>query len=104
MEVRFIDLDWAGYLGVAKYPPFINQRIDWGMPEPVGKLIGWEHDAYMLNKSLDALRQAQALRGPSKAGGGAAQACALTRPLVRRVAAAASVASRGLRHGYGRLR
>lgn len=69
----------------------VNEGVEG--PERVGKLIRREHDAHMLNKSLDALREAQAQRRPSKAGGGGTQACALTRPLVRKVAVAASVAS-----------
>lgn len=48
-----VDLEWAGKMGEAKYPIFMNQtNIDWppgaGDNEPITK----EHDFYWMNKML----------------------------------------------------
>ena len=53
LQIKFIDFDWGGKAGLARYPPFMNDKIDWAVPEPVGKPIEQNHDVIMLKRSLD---------------------------------------------------
>ena len=52
LQIKFIDFDWSGKAGEVKYPPFMNNNIDWAVPDPVGKVIEQEHDFAMLTRSL----------------------------------------------------
>jgi hypothetical protein len=51
LDVRFIDFDWAGLAGKAKYPLFMSRGIPWPDGVEAGKLIMPEHDVELLRRS-----------------------------------------------------
>lgn len=63
-EVRFTDLDWAGFHGQACYPGFMNPNIDWPAAEGAsdGELMCQEHDreifGHSVHETVAALAQA----------------------------------------------
>jgi len=48
-SLKIIDFDWAGMLGEAKYPPFLNQEINWHPDVGFGKKIKKEHDLHLID-------------------------------------------------------
>ena len=70
MDVKFIDLDWAGKVGEAKYPPGLNQKVYLEVthsfheqmryqvfPDSAkcGAKIEKEHDLHMVNLLVEAI-------------------------------------------------
>ena len=53
LEIKVIDFDWAGRLGVARYPTNRNPDIAW--PGNQRDLIGKDNDKEPLSKTLDKL-------------------------------------------------
>jgi len=49
-KIYFIDFDFAGVFGKARYPPFLNSNIPWAKGVEAGKLIDKEHDYFWLNQ------------------------------------------------------
>ena len=54
LEIKVIDFDWSGDLGVAKYPEVMNPTIPW--PGRSRELIGESHDEALLTNTLERLR------------------------------------------------
>jgi hypothetical protein len=48
--VRFIDLDWAGVVGAARYPSNMNTCISWADGAGPCQLLQQQHDVYMAQK------------------------------------------------------
>lgn len=46
------DLEWAGKVGEAKYPIFMNHDIDWPPDAGDNKPITKDRDVYWMNKLL----------------------------------------------------
>lgn len=74
VEARFLDLAWAGEEGMAKYPGFLNGRVDWPLAEPDGQHISQELDKTQLTKSIDLCRAAKAKAKSRRSVAPAAQA------------------------------
>lgn len=53
LEIKVIDFDWAGQLGMARYPVSMNQQIPW-CGNPLG-FIGEDDDKELLSKTLAKL-------------------------------------------------
>ncbi len=53
-EVRLVDLDWAGEVGRAVYPPRMSSLIDWHSAAGPGQQLQQEHDMHL----LEAMRPA----------------------------------------------
>ena len=53
LEIKVIDFDWAGKLGVARYPAIMNPDIAW--PGRRRDLIGEDDDRILLSKTLAKL-------------------------------------------------
>ena len=47
-EVRFVDFDWAGEVGEARYPGNMNPKINWAIGVGLHKLIRIEHDQHLV--------------------------------------------------------
>jgi len=47
--VRFVDLDWAGLDGVARYPFSLNPHIGWHQDAKQGAIMRQEHDSHLLS-------------------------------------------------------
>ena len=52
LQIKFVDFDWGGKAGQIMYPPFMNDRINWAVSDPVGKPIEQKHDIEMLKRCL----------------------------------------------------
>ncbi|GAQ88464.1 hypothetical protein KFL_004310020 [Klebsormidium nitens] len=48
-DVRFVDLDWAGFDGVARYSFSLNPRINWHHDAKQGAIMRQEHDRHLLD-------------------------------------------------------
>jgi hypothetical protein len=57
LEVKFIDFDWGGLEGEAKYPAFLSPEISWPLKDPVGQSITQDHDVFMLKAGLQQLQE-----------------------------------------------
>ena len=53
LEIRVIDFDWAGKVGVARYPSVMNPHIPW--PGKPRELIGENDDETLLSLTLAKL-------------------------------------------------
>ncbi len=51
-QVYVTDLEWAGKVGEAKYPIFMNHDIDWPPDAGDNKPITKDRDVYWMNKLL----------------------------------------------------
>lgn len=49
-DVRLIDFDWAGKIGVARYPPNLNPVISWPEGASDNEFITVAHDDVMMNR------------------------------------------------------
>ena len=49
-EVRLVDLDWAGVVGRARYPPHMSKDIGWHPAARPGVLLQQEHDVHLLER------------------------------------------------------
>ena len=52
LQIKFIDLDRGGKAGLVRYLPFMKDKVDWAVPEPVGKPIEQDHDIRTLKRGL----------------------------------------------------
>jgi hypothetical protein len=52
LPVKFIDYDWAGVVGEARFPPLLNPAIPWPQGVGGGQLISQEHDVLLLSATL----------------------------------------------------
>ena len=49
MSIKFVDFDWAGRIGVARYPANMNSTINWHQDVSCGRPIIADHDRYLVN-------------------------------------------------------
>lgn len=49
MAAYLLDFDWAGRLGVARYPFFLNRQLEWHANVIDGGLLAPEHDTWRLD-------------------------------------------------------
>lgn len=49
-DVRFVDLDWAGLEGVARYPVRMSDKLPWHPDAKPGCFLHREHDRHLLQK------------------------------------------------------
>jgi RIO-like serine/threonine protein kinase len=49
-KVWFVDFDFAGPIGKAVYPPFLNKGINWADGVKAGAMITPEHDFFWLER------------------------------------------------------
>ena len=47
--VQLVDLDWAGVVGRAVYPPLMSDSIDWHHSAGPGQPLQIEHDLHFLH-------------------------------------------------------
>jgi hypothetical protein len=52
-DVKFIDFDWAGKIGEARYPSSMNPNVNWHEDVSLAGLIAVEHDCHLLNSEFD---------------------------------------------------
>ena len=52
VEVRFVDMDWAGFEGEARYPPFMSPMVAWPDGAADGELITQQHDTLLLGSAV----------------------------------------------------
>lgn len=52
VEVRFVDMDWAGFEGEARYPPFMSPLVAWPDGASDGELITQQHDTLLLGSAV----------------------------------------------------
>ncbi len=50
-DVRFVDFDWAGLEGEARYPPLMSEQIEWPAGAMPGELLARAHDAILLRQA-----------------------------------------------------
>ena len=51
--MKFVDFDWAGKVGDARYPVMMNPEVNWHLNAFLGKLILPEHDHYLLESEFE---------------------------------------------------
>ena len=56
-DVKFIDFDWSGCIGDARYPTSMNPQINWHPDVGLGKPIETEHDFYLVDEAFSEFRQ-----------------------------------------------
>lgn len=60
VEVKFVDFEWAGKNGIARYPYFKNNTdLIWHQQAVDGELITSEHDIYLINQTYDIVPRSQ---------------------------------------------
>jgi hypothetical protein len=50
-EVRFVDLDWAGLEGVARYPARMSAELPWHPGAKPGSVLQQAHDVHLLQRA-----------------------------------------------------
>jgi hypothetical protein len=56
-DVKFIDFDWAGDIGNARYPTSMNPNIGWHQDVGLGKPIETSHDIYLVDDLFAEFKQ-----------------------------------------------
>ncbi|KAG2431123.1 hypothetical protein HXX76_009653 [Chlamydomonas incerta] len=64
-DVRFLDFEFAGAVGAARYPPFLNMDVAWPAGVEFNAPVLPEHDTALLSASIEQLW----LRAASRSGG-----------------------------------
>ncbi|KAG2436915.1 hypothetical protein HXX76_006434 [Chlamydomonas incerta] len=64
-DVRFLDFEFAGAVGAARYPPFLNMDVVWPAGVEFDAPVLQEHDTALLSLSIEQLW----LRAASRSGG-----------------------------------
>ncbi|PNW88421.1 hypothetical protein CHLRE_01g028650v5 [Chlamydomonas reinhardtii] len=64
-DVRFLDFEFAGAVGAARYPPFLNTDVAWPAGVEFNAPVLQEHDTVLLSSSIEQLW----LRAASSSGG-----------------------------------
>ncbi len=53
LKVAFLDFDWAGLVGEARYPPLMSQAVPWPRGAEHGAIISADHDIQLLASSFE---------------------------------------------------
>ena len=57
-HIRFLDFDWAGPLGLARYPPYMSDVVSWPPGAAAGAAITQAHDLTLLTASASKVHLA----------------------------------------------
>jgi hypothetical protein len=57
-----IDFDWAGTVGEACYPPFLNRKVPWPEGAKAYQKVGEDDDRILLNNWWDAFVKGQSTK------------------------------------------